>query len=450
MTDTITLADRIAAALRANEAAKIARPEDNPFVDHDLKQMRVAGIRSAQDKHPAVNMATKKTPLGYDLEVSRTEELAQARLDKSARRMAQARTRAARKAEFDAIVESEAPVNAERMQQAWVAVVHLLPVIDRIAASKRRWAARHLGDVKDDVAAVVREKVAMLLAKSDRDLDVLVQAAKEIGEIEALHGAVPGDQVVDERAPEERKRVMKARKWLMGVLNNRVLSALTDLYLSEQNLRWDNLDLIETVMASINGPSEDPTFANFKASSAPAFMGTSFQRPGGIDPALLATAVNAAITEKGLDRLTELLLAERNTNGSFPWSEHAEAVFKTVEQGDWLWEQVVRATTGRNRDGIEWTMDRARKARGDYARTFVRAQFEWMPSLIVSVVEAFDPHPIGWDIKAGEARVTMASDFELFYLPDEPEKRQVLSPVLRYASIREAAEALVGAMEVVA
>lgn len=444
-----SLVDRLAAALEEHKRAKVYRPEDNPFVSHDVASMATAGLLKASDKHPARNMAQVDRDgdtMGHELEEARFEGLAQAKTDKSLKRKATARARAARKLAFDEIVNSPSQPDEARMKQAWAVMAHLFPTVVRIAEGKRRWAGRYLGDVADDVAGNVLESMALMLAKSDQDLEVLEVAAEQIATQLKTKGGVPGDQLSeDEKA--ERKQIAKARKWLMQVTNNRVMDTMIDVYFRSHNLRWQNIDLVATIMANINGVGDDPMMSRFKADRAPAFMGFRFQRPGGIDPSLLATAINAAIAERGLDVMAELLLTNTRADGAFKWRKHAEDVFRSAPDGDgeWLWQAVVNATTGRNRDGKEWTMDRARKARGDAARQYVRNEFDWLPGFIVSVIEAFDQHMIGWSMQGpgGRPNAVMASDFELYYLPEEPEKRQPLRPVLKYATASEAAEALI-------
>jgi hypothetical protein len=433
---------RLAAALDKAKQAKASRPEDNPFANRDLKAMGSAGLRDSADKYPAVNMAAKAPdePLAFDLEAGRTAMIAEAKADKSAKRMAVARARAARKVEYDKIAEAPVVPSQERMDAAWLIVLYLTPIIQRIARSKQRWASRFLGSTMDDVPQMALEKTALMLAKSDKDLDLLTRAAAELSAVNKETGQIPGDQMTEDER-KERREVKRARKWLMGVAHNRVMGAIVDAYTNERNLRWDNIDLIATIMANVNSVGDDPLTANFKADRAPAFMGTRFQRPDGIDPDLLATAINAAITEKGLDRLVEVLLGNLRSDGRFPWSKYAEEVFMAGPDGGWLWDAVVRSTTGVSPKGKPWTGKRARKARGDAARAYVRDLFDWMPGFIVSVIESFDPHFIGWSTKA--RRAILASDFELFYLPDRPEVRRPLQPALRYATSEEAAKALV-------
>lgn len=442
-TMTKTSTEMLAAALEAHSRAKVARPEDNPFKDHDLQQMGSAGLKSMQDRMPALNVAAKSA-MAYEMEVARFEVEQEVKADNSAKRMAAARARAARKVELDKLADSPARPDPKRLQEAWVIVAHLLPTITRVANSKRQWASRHLGDVVDDVIGIVTERMALLLAKSDKDLEVLEQAAKEIADQTKRTNQIPREMLTKEEQ-KERKRVSKARKWLMQVANNRVMDTLIDVYCRSHNLKWDNIDILASVMANINGPGDDPMFSSFKASRAPAFLGTRFQAPDGIDGNLLAMAINAAITDRKLDPMVEVLLANINTDGSFPWTEMAEDVIMAMPDGDgfWMWDVMVRSTTGTNRDGKTWELDRARKARGDIARKYVRSAFEWMPGLIVSVIDAFDPQAIGFSASApGGARAILASEFELFYLGDQPDLRHVALPALKYATAADAAQAL--------
>lgn len=449
MTSTTTNAsvERLAAALNAHAKAKVARPDDHPFAEHTLEQMGSAGLVSMQDKVPALNMAAKApdSPLAYDMEVARFETEQAAKADNSNKRKAAARARAARKMQMDKIAASPERPDPERMQAAWLVVAMMLPTITRAANAKRGWASRYLGDVIDDVVGIVTERMALLIAKSDHDLDVLEVAAREIHDQTKRTNQIPGEQL-DKAERRERKRIGKARKWLMQVVNNRVMDTLVDVYCRSHNLRFDNIDILATVMASINGPGSDPMLSTWKASRAPAFLGTRFQAPDGIDANLLAAAINAAITEKGLDRLTEVMLANLNTDGSFPWTEMAEDVIMAMPHGDgpWMWDLITRSTQGVNRDGVAWDVDRARKAHGEIARRYVRSAFEWMPGLILDVIDSFDPKVIGFSAsQPGGARAILASDFELFYRPDEPELRLLLQPTLRFGSPEEAAHALI-------
>lgn len=428
-----TLATRLAVVLDLKAQAAPYDPTTNPLRTHTVEQ--VAGTTEI----PAKNMA-EQGGAGYDMEVARNENLRAGKKDRSKHRMQAARRRAAKKVEFDEIVNASVTPDSERMTEAWRVVAPLVPIATRIANEKRRWAERFLGSLVDDVPQIVLEQMALILAKSDKDLSLLRKAADELGE-QAERKGIPGDQLSeDQRA--ERKQMAKARKWLMGMVNNRVMGALVDLYLGPENLRWQNIDMIATVMASISGVGSDPMMARFQADRAPAMLGSSFPKPGGIDHALVSVAINAAISELELDLLTEILLNEENreSGGSFRWTKNAEQVFLATPDGAWLWDLVCKATKHHARP---------RKARGEAAMMHARNQFVWMPDFIVQVVESFDPHLIGYSPTGG--RAVLASDFELGYLPGvNPlgEERRPLVPALTYASVEQAVAALLEGVEI--
>ena len=381
-----TLGALLAARLNLQARATEYVPEDNPFAGKSVDDL------ASGAGYPAVNMAEKTNgaAMAQALEEGRTGEIRKAKDVTVAKRVAQHRAREAKRLAFEEVDLKDYRPDPERMTMAWRVVFPLVPIVTRIANGKKRWAERYLGGVVDDVAQVVLERMALMIAKQERyDLSLLIEAADELG-AQAERKGIPGDQRTDDERKHERAKG-KARKWLMGMVNNRVQGTLVDLYTESRNLRWDNLDIIATVMTSINGPGEDPLVNAHKASRAPGFLGTRFQRPEGIDQGLVATAINAAITERGLDPITEILLNEENrrSNGSVAWSKVAEAIFLATPNGmgEHLWDLVQRATEHH---------DRPKRARADAVRTHVRNLFEWLPGFIVAVVESMDPHTIGW------------------------------------------------------
>jgi hypothetical protein len=430
--------EALAVALSERERAKSERkPEDNPLNEHTLKDLS-HGLRKGADNIPARNMAAfAETPAALALEGSRFEVAAEGREDKANKRKAQARARAKRKEEFDRIAEIEYTPKPARMEQAWLVVYWLVPIVTKIAKSKQRWANRLLGSNADDIPQMALEQIALMLARQTTfDLGVLRIAAEQLNKSER---DIPGNQEVDEREPAEKKQIKKARKWLMGMVNNRVMGALAEAYKATCK-SYAEESIVESVLAAINGPGDDPMTARFMADRAPSFLGTRFQSPGGINPDALAMAISGAITERGLDPLVEFLLNDENrrVDGAVEWTKHAQAIFLLTPggKGAWMWDQVWYATKDHSR---------ANNVRGEAAMNHVRNLFDWMPSVIASVVDSFDPHFIGWSTFG--RRAILASDFELFYEAAKPgnelaEARPVLAPALRYATPTEAAVAL--------
>jgi hypothetical protein len=410
-----------------------AQPEDNPLHNHTETHLRHAG------EYPAVNMANHGG-MAWDMEAERIQGLADGKADRSTQRSRQARARAARKMKLDEVADAPVVPDTPRMTQAWIVVVHLEPIITKIANGKRQWASRFLGSTMDDIPQMVLEKTALILAKSDHDLDLLERAAAELADEVRDTNMIPRDQLTDDQRAD-RKAVYKARKWLMGVVNNRVMGALSDSYTDQRNLRWDNLDTIATVLASINGAGNDPLTATFKADRAPALIGAKFQTPGGIDAGVLAAAVNAAISEKRLDLMVEVMLDENNlrVDGAVRWTKCAQQIFlATPEIGAWAWDTVVAATAH---------LAQPERARGDAAREHARQEFAFLPRVIVDAAASFEVGPIDWF----DRHAIMATGFDWYYQPDrhpEGEKRLPLQPSLTYDDADDAARAILSTLPI--
>lgn len=387
------VATALAAMIAADQAAKVPPSDDgNPLGGHTLADIvHGKGVSTPADHYPAVNPATSGSHVALEQEYIRRVGLEEGKKDRSAKRMAVARQRAEVKKQLDTIAKSDVKPSPERLEQAWDIVAPMSEIVRRIANSKQRWAARFLGSTTDDVGIMAIEQMVLVLARIDRtpaELTVLRQAAWQLSG-QLVDNVIPGDQVpivitdpITKAERKQRKRLAKARKWLMGMANNRVMGALADLYTISYNLRWENLDLITTVMASISGIGEDPMFARTKADRAPA-MPVRSRRPGVIDPQIVVHAIAAAITDRRLDRLAELLLDQDriNAKGAFMWSRCAEAVFlASPHMGEWRWDMVCKATEH---------LAKPRKARGYAAQLFVRQQFAWLPSVIAGVHSAY-------------------------------------------------------------
>ena len=368
----------------------------------------------------------------HHVEVARFEGRESGKAATSASRMAAMRRRQERRAEFDAATEVEVKqVDPARLMVSWQIVEHLAPLVAQAAREKRQHAERLLGSVTEDVAQVVLETCALTLAKSGKDLSLYLVAA---GEITKPHK--PSDS--DDR--KRRKEIKRARKWLRGMAFSRVTYTLRDLYRSGDNVRARNIDILDTVLNTVNGHDADPMTASFRAAQATCFMGYSFTSPGAVDRDVLAHALMAAITDRGLDTLVDLLLDDENrrSDGTVAWSRIAKEVFLASPEtdGEWAWEVVKRATKGSTH---------SKKLRGVAARNHCRSQFEWLKTFTGQVVEALDPEVVAWSVKDHTgSRAIVASPFQEGYLkPSQPDAvRQPLAPALDFASTKQAAEAI--------
>jgi len=425
----------IAQALTERVVAKaVTSEEDRPYANHELPEL-VTGVANHADNILARSMAPASSA-GHVMEAARLEGGRAQRRQRQAANADRRRRTQARRDLFDETLAKPVTPDPKRMEQAWTVVGHLLPIVQRIATEKRQWAARFLGDVADDLVQEVLEKLVLTLAKSDHDLIVYAEAAGQLGTETRSNGQIPGDQA-DEEFHKHRKALRRARKELMSMTNHWTMTTLVDLYREARNLRWENLDILATIQTSIAGVGGDPYVARTKADRAPAMLGTTFTGPGQLDRDQVAAAVTAAITDRGLDRLTELLLDEssRRTDGTVKWRELAELIFMATTEGRELWPEVQRGTT-HGKD--------PKRLQAEAATRLVQRQFEWLPDLIVAVVEAMDARPICY----ADGHAIMASDLDMYQPDPHPlgERRYPLQPTLRYASATDAARALVEAL----
>lgn len=351
--------------------AETSRPDKRQTIDIVRQSARM----KYSDRRPALNMSvkTRREPMAVHIEVAqRASEIAGTAHHKSLR-MAIARQRAARKAQFDQLAMSNTHPNKSRLDQAWGVIHPLVKVVEEVAGSKRAWATRFLGSVSDDIVQMAIEKMVLALANSDRDLLILREAAEQLSGMKTRTSA--------DRSPDgkkERRELAKSRKWLMGMVNNRVMGALADVYKEQAGIDLGGTDIIDTVLASIDGVRVDPLIAHHMANQKPTLTGSHLQSPGSLDSTLLAIAISEAITSRHLDALTELILDNLRTDGAFKWTELAEAVFLTTA-GYAKWHLVVQATKH---------LEHPESARAEAARRHVRAEFSWLPDFIIAVQDA--------------------------------------------------------------
>lgn len=223
-----------------------------------------------------------------------------------------------------------------------------------------------------------------VLAWSDQDLAVLERAATEIG-----LGVRPAQDATDiER--RFNKKVSRGRRWLMATVNNCVMKAIDSAYRSDPNVRWENIDLIPSIMDAVNGSDEDAFVARFKADRKPSMSGWRWAQPGAVDQGLISAALAGAISDRGLDAMVELFLREENCypSGGFRWRELAHAVFLLAPDcdGEALWQQVLKQTE---------PLSIKTQARTQAARRLAQHLFAWIPDFIVDIVPMIEDMPFG-------------------------------------------------------
>lgn len=370
----------------------------------------IAGVQKSVDNHPA---RKNTTPIARQMEAARMAGLEAGRIERVSRRKKAALSRQHRRDQIEALSTSPDPLPLERIAPAWLIVELMVPIIERIARSKKRRLQRYLGDLTADVETEATEDMLNVIARSTQDLDVLLESAGRLASDAPV--ALPADADTDAR--KRHKAVRRGCGWLMGVANNVVMRAIDTAYRSDENLRWASLDIIAAVMDQASGPQEDVFYSRFKADRAPVMMGSRWHNPGSVDPGLVSMALAAAITDRRLDPLVEMFLDQENChpNGTFRWEQNAYKVF-TLSPGDgaWMWALVEKRTSG---------FSYPEKARASMAKTWTNRLFAWLPSFMVDIVDVLQDMPFG------------------------DGKRYPLVPSLSFYTVEEAADAIASVLE---
>lgn len=298
-----------------------------------------------------------RTPAGGMLARSRK---ARAELGKAERRTTaqrKERNRAAIAAQINATDKAKPAPDAQRLAQAWLVVAPLTDLINTWAEERGQKARFHLGVLPQEIASDCLLELADTLARSDRDLGVLAEAARSING-EPVDGKVKG------------------RRWLLRVtsviIRDRIAMAYREADGADEQLFTDAVLAQLDVLAA-------PWEAHV-ASRTPVMLGGHPVAPGSVDLMVVQIAVTHAITARRLDPMVEFMLANLRTDGSFAWKRCAREVFLLDPAGDGArkWRLVVAATAH---------LQDMERARATAARLFVRDAFSWLPDLIDECVE---------------------------------------------------------------
>jgi hypothetical protein len=189
----------------------------------------------------------------------------------------------------------------------------VLPKIKQIVAYKQGKASWYTGTkVRDDIESDVLLGLAEAVAQSKWEEDDLIESA------EWLAGEV-GLPNVDKSAPP-------ASKWIISVINRQANQKIIDTYRNNKEVSLEYLEAA-TDGGFLNRLDD---IANFKADQPPGMIGWRPTNPGALPQDVFAIAINAAIEEKGLDWLTDLILNHLLSNGLADWSAIYEQVLLHV------------------------------------------------------------------------------------------------------------------------
>lgn len=281
------------------------------------------------------------------------------------RRMDKLRQRQRADEQYKVTLPIEALTDEQR-HAAWRIVGPLWPTLERIVEVRRRTLSRLGTQVEDDVVSEV----------SDR-LCVAVQTARPVnGEPFTVDDlAQAAHELADRDLPRSQRG---ARKWLLAMastLANNALYDAVDMANQHPSVSWDEAMDSHAAVAALAG--RDRFYDHFHADAGMSLLGSRYVQPGVDDGFTFLVQVTEAITERRLDFMAEVVLANLRADGTMSWRACARQVFQADPASPFAdpWRAVCSATaSSADPDG----------RRALAARQRARDLFEWLPAIFAA------------------------------------------------------------------
>lgn len=298
------------------------------------------------------------------------------------------RMRAQRKRQRTEAIEVEKaakPLDARRMRYSLHACSLIFELITKVVKSRYDKVSRVLGDVMvEDIASDVVIGTAEGLTRSEHRIESLLIAADWLSR-------QPGIPEVPVEAPVGAKFIMSVlmRQTKIQITNayraNTVTISTRDLVQDPDTGIWteqvvtrdatlESLEYLDTILSNQYMGGIDTLIAQSKASAPPSMTGTKMQIPGTPNRVFARMIIDAGLSARGLDWLTDFILDDdnRRSDGAIKWSERSGDIF----------EHLLKADPNRFDD----------KKRATIAREATRTAYAFYQDLIISAYAlASDP-----------------------------------------------------------
>lgn len=261
------------------------------------------------------------------------------------RRMSAYRKRTRKDAEN--VERAKQPLDPVRMRFSLQAVALIMDLVEKVVTARYNKVRRVLGDVYvGDIASETVIGLAEGMARSDHRVESLIIAADWLSK-------QPGIPEVPVEAPVGAKFIMSVlmRQATVQIANNYRQNVVR---VESMELRQDpttgewkemlvvkdvtlaSLEYLDTILSSQYMGGIDTLIANSKADGGLSMVGTKFQIPGEPNRLFARQIIDSAITARGLDWLTDMLLDDENvrSDGTFKWAENADTIIETMLKVD--------------------------------------------------------------------------------------------------------------------
>lgn len=284
---------------------------------------------------PLAHVSLDQIVAGYGLDMQDRRQFTQRERDARKQHMDKMRKRQkramAKRAAMDKQRESK-PLDQVRVRSMLNIIgTNLLDVITTTVLARYNRFRRVMGDVSTgDLANDVILAISESLARSDHDIVEIAEAALWLSK-----QPMPIDTAQDD-AP------VRARM-LMGTIVRKSGHAIVDTYRKSTCTAWvetigdegktewvkkdvtlTSLEVLETMIRATGG-DVDTLLSKHKASGKPKYE--SKPPTSAHARSFARMVIDMAITARGLDWLTDLMLDSVRTDGAFTWSKHADEVW---------------------------------------------------------------------------------------------------------------------------
>lgn len=354
---------------------------------------------SDSEPDPMAHVTVEMIHAGHGLDAKdrkrMTYEERQARkvyMDKMRKRRARAQVKRSKIAQE----RDKRPLDVERMRVMLTIIgANLIDLTTTTVIARYNRFRRVMGDVMiEDIAHNAIISIAESFTRTDHEIVDVALAAQWLA---------TAPQPIDTQS-EDAPRLARA---LFGAVVRKSGHAIVDAYRTstckmlvptigdegetvwiEKDTTLESLEYL-TTMIKATGGDVDSLLARHQASGKPKHSSKPPPHPYG--RVFARMCVDAAITERGLDWLVELVMNEARTDGSMAWTEHKDVI----------WDRLM--------GGIPMP-EVSERAQVHYVRRAVGMAFEFLPDVIMTVNEMVqDPEFMSTLTPMAEQRIVAAA-----------------------------------------
>jgi hypothetical protein len=332
-------------------------------------------LDSTDEDKPLAHVSLEQIQAGYGLDMQDRRSMTTGEREARTRYMDKMRKRQKRAMAKRAAINKERdskPVDQVRVRSMLNIIgANLLDVITHTVIGRYNRFRRVMGDVSTgDIANDVILAISESLARTDHDIVEIAEAAMWLSK-----QPMPIDTAQDD-APARARMLMgtivrKSGHAIVDTYRKSTCTAWVETIGDEGKTEWikkdvtlTSLEVLETMIRATGG-DVDTLLSKHKAGGKPKYES---KPPTNVHARAFARMViDMAITARGLDWLTDMMLDSLRTDGAFTWSAHADEVWAGL--------------------GMPEITDMSKAMKVAYTKRAVQTAFAFLPDVITTAYD---------------------------------------------------------------